>query len=83
MFYVQAPCIVPRELYTERLVFGLFAGCLMIFIFLFTYSYFDTMKYIQRSLYVDYDVKTITAADYGIEFDITKEQYAHWKSHYH
>lgn len=31
---------------------------------------------------MDYDVRTITAADYSIEFPISEEQYEHWKSNY-
>lgn len=73
---------MPRELYTGRLTFGLFAGCLLVFIFLYSVAYFDTLKYVQKSLYVDYDIKTITAADYSIEFDITPDQFEHWKNHY-
>ena len=32
--------------------------------------------------YVDWDVKTITAGDYSVEFDIMEKTYARWKSRY-
>ena len=71
--FVQAPCIIPKELYTRRLVFGLFGSCLAVFIYMNAQVYFDYLTAAQKSMYVDYDVKTITAADYSIEFDITPE----------
>ncbi len=33
--------------------------------------------------FVDFDVKTITAGDYSIEFDIDSDQYEHFKKHYY
>ena len=33
--------------------------------------------------FVDFDVKTITAGDYSIEFDIDREQYDHFKKIYY
>lgn len=32
--------------------------------------------------YVDWDVKTITAGDYSVEFDIKKKTYERWRSRY-
>ena len=32
--------------------------------------YLDYMKKIQENVYVEWDVKTVTAGDYTIEFDI-------------
>ena len=75
-------CVVPPELVAGRLLFGLFAGCIGVFIYLFCVVYFDYIKCVQKSVYVDYDIKTITAADYSVEFAISAEQYAHWQAHY-
>jgi hypothetical protein len=33
--------------------------------------------------YVDWDVKTITAGDYSVEFDIGKKTYDRWKNKYY
>ena len=38
---------------------------------LFMVNYLDYMKKIQENNYIEWDVKTITAGDYTIEFDIT------------
>lgn len=35
------------------------------------------------NMFVDFDVKTITAGDYSIEFDIDREQYDHFKNVYY
>ena len=37
---------------------------------LFMVNYLDYMKKIQENNYIEWDVKTITAGDYTIEFDI-------------
>ena len=41
------------------------------FIALFVINYIDYIKKTQENNYVEWDVKTITAGDYAIEFDIT------------
>ena len=33
--------------------------------------------------YVEWDVKTITAGDYTVEFDISKQVYYQWLEKYH
>lgn len=76
--YVQAPCLIPDNLRTERRVFGLIVACISVFVYLFTVVYFDYVSTVQANNYVDWDVKTITAGDYTIEFDIEKEAYERW-----
>lgn len=49
------------------------AGSIAVFIYLFTIVYFDYIKSVQKTKFVDFDVKTITAGDYSIEFDIDDE----------
>ena len=44
--------------------------------------YIDYIKCVQVNNYIDWDVKTITAGDYSVEFDIDKETYDRWKDHY-
>lgn len=58
-----------------RQVQGLFIGCLFISIGLFVLVYLDYMRQIAKNNFVEWDVKTITAGDYTIEFDIEKEFY--------
>ena len=66
-------CVVKTEQVPGRLTFGLFAGCVGVFIYLFCVVYFDYIKCVQKSVYVEYDIKTITAADYSVEFDVSAE----------
>jgi hypothetical protein len=73
--YIQAPCIMPDNHGDQRQVFGLITACIAVFIYLFTIVYFDYIKTLQKTKYVDFDVKTITAGDYTVEFDLGEEIY--------
>lgn len=81
--YLQTPCLISDDLQTERRVFGLLAGCISVFVYLYTVAYFDYIKTVQANSYVDWDVKTITAGDYTIEFDIDEEAYERWQKKYY
>jgi len=61
---------VPQEDISSRQVQGLFIGCTAVFIALFVINYIDYIKKVQENDYVEWDVKTITAGDYAIEFDV-------------
>jgi hypothetical protein len=54
---------------------GLVIGCVVVFIYLYVLVFIDYIKSIQATKYVDWDVKTITAGDYTVEFDINKKLY--------
>jgi hypothetical protein len=56
-------------------VIGLYIVCTAVFVYLFTLVYFDYIKTKEKSSYVDFDVKTITAGDYTIEFDLDPDTY--------
>jgi hypothetical protein len=56
-------------------VWGLVAGSIAVFIYLFTVVVFDYIKSVQKTKFVDFDVKTITAGDYSIEFDISDQHF--------
>ena len=43
---------------------------LAVFIYLYLVIYFDYMKCVQANKYVIFDVKTITAGDYSVEFHL-------------
>ena len=43
--------------------------------YLFVLSFIDYMKCVQQTKYVDWDVKTVTAGDYTVEFDIDQAFY--------
>ena len=44
--------------------------------------YFDYIKSVQKTKFVDFDVKTITAGDYTVEFDIEEEIYDEFLDNY-
>lgn len=52
------------------MVFGLITSCTAVFIYLYTIVYIDYVKTLQKTKFVDFDVKTITAGDYTVEFDL-------------
>jgi hypothetical protein len=45
------------------------------FVFLFSTIFLDYLKCVQRTKYVEWDLKTITASDYTAMFDFSKAQY--------
>ena len=78
VLFLQMPCLIPEDQNIDRKVFGLFCACTICFIYLFVNVYLDYMWTVQRNLYVDWDVKTITAGDYSTEHDIDNEAYLRW-----
>ena len=74
-FYAQVPCLIPKELVTARKIDGLMFGSLTVFVYLFVVIYFDYIKCIAMNTFVDWDVKSITAGDYSVEFDLDVETY--------
>lgn len=57
-------------------------GSIGVFIYLYFTIYVDYVSNVQENLYVDYDVRTITAADYSVEFPISIQQYEYWKKNF-
>ena len=66
--FLQAACVVKNEESSERKVNGLLHSCIVVFICLCIINYVDYIKREQENAYVEWDVKTITAGDYTIEF---------------
>jgi len=54
----------------SRRVNGLIIGCIAVLIALFVVNYIDYVKRDQKLRYVLHDIRTITAGDYTIEFNI-------------
>ena len=48
------------------------------FTYLFTIVSYDIIKTYQELLYIDWDVKTVTAADYSVEFKLGKGTHKYW-----
>lgn len=67
----------------KRQIFGLLVGCIGVFVYLYTIIFMDYIKQVQVNKFIDFDVKTITAGDYSIEFDISQNVYDKFKSHYY
>lgn len=53
-------------------------ACAAVFIALFVVNYLDYIKKTQENNYVEWDVKTITAGDFTIEFDLSREFWQDW-----
>lgn len=80
--YVQVPCVISKDYTLIRSVFGLIVSAGGVFVYLYSQIYFDYIACVQNNLFLDYDVRTITAGDYSVEFKITCEQFEYWKSYY-
>jgi hypothetical protein len=68
--FVQIACTLPSEDIASRELYGLSAACLAVAIGLYCVVYFDYIKQVFSSDYVEHDVKTVTAGDYTVEFKI-------------
>jgi len=73
LIFLQVACMVDDSLMITREEQGLLIGCAAVFIALFVINYVDFIKKTQENNYVEWDIKTITAGDYAIEFDIDPE----------
>lgn len=81
--YMQIPCLYPKHQMYKRKIVGLMITCISVFIFLFMQAYLQYVKKLQANRFIDWDVKTISAADYTVEFAISKNQYVHWQNNYY
>ena len=82
-FFVQYACVYPSNQQATREVYGLLIACLGVLIYCFTIVYFDYIRAIEKNLYLDFDVQTITAGDYTIEFDLKRTAYDYFKKVYY
>ena len=73
--FIQIPCTFTAEDLNTRQVEGLAIACLGVFICLFFVVYLDYLKSIFKNLYIEWDVKTITAGDYSVELDISEKMW--------
>lgn len=53
------------------------------FIYCFSIVYFDYIRAIEKNKFVDFDVQTVTAGDYTIEFDLDQKCYSYFKTTYY
>lgn len=82
-FFFQIPCVTPAAEHEPREMNGLIIGCIGVFIYLFVIIYIDYVKSVQKNKYVEYDLNTITAGDYTVEFDISQKFYDEFVKNYH
>lgn len=54
---------------------GLLIACLTVSVALYVSVFTDYIRQVAKNNFVEWDVKTVTAGDYSIEFDITDEFY--------
>ena len=59
----------PEQL-SKRKTGALFLSCTAVFVALFVINFLDCVKKVQANSYVEWDVKTITAGDYTVEFQL-------------
>lgn len=67
-FFLQVQCTIPEEKIHSRKLIELLLSSIGIFIYLFVLIFVDYIKAVEINRYVDFDVQTITASDYTVEF---------------
>jgi hypothetical protein len=55
---------------------------MVIFVFMATTLYFEYFMTVQQNLYIEWDVKTITAGDYSTMHYIDGDAYERWQDKY-
>lgn len=78
LMFIQVGCTLSNNELVDRKSRALVLGCAAVFIALFVINYLDYIKKSQENNYVEWDVKTITAGDYTIEFDLDPTFYPDW-----
>jgi len=81
-FFIQVACLVPENRVYARKLMGLLISCLGVLIYCFALTYFDYIRSIEKNKYLDFDVMTITAGDYTIEFDMPHHSFDYFKKVY-
>lgn len=61
-----------------RKIFGLLISCTSVLIYLFVHITLNYLKKVQKNRFIEWDVKTISAADFTVEFSISPKQYDHF-----
>ena len=64
-----------EETLGDRNKHALLLGCIGVFLALFVINFNDYMRKVSENGYVEWDVKTMTAGDYTIEFDLDEGFY--------
>lgn len=54
-----------------------------VFVYFFVIVYIDFIRAKELNQFVDFDVKTISAGDYSVEFDINSKSYEKFKNNYY
>lgn len=62
---------------------GLFIACSGVFVYCFSIIYFDYIRAVEKNNFIQFDVQTITAGDYTIEFDMAHTCYDFFKETYY
>ena len=75
VLFVQIACTLTHEQIHERKLQGLIIASLTISIALYISVFTDYIRQVAKNNFVEWDVKTVTAGDYTIEFDITDSFY--------
>ena len=83
VFFIQTPCEIDHNNIVAKQEKGLLIACIAVFIYQFVSVYFDFVKCWQQQRFVEFDVKTITAGDYSVEFDLDHEIYENFKKDYY
>ena len=65
--------MIENDQFADRKATGLLICCAAVFLALFVINFIDFIKKNQANKYIEWDVKTITAGDYAVEFDIDPE----------
>lgn len=81
VFFIQYACQFEEQV-GHRQVYGLYFACTAVFIYFYATTFIEYIRSMEACNQVDYDVKTLTAGDYSVEFVIAHSQYESWAERY-
>ena len=68
-----------EDQFFHRRKVGLLIACSAVFCALFFINYVDYIRAIGECNYIEWDMETVTASDYTIEFDLDPKFYKDWQ----
>ena len=79
LLFVQVGCMLPNSTLVSQKKFGLLMGCTGVFIALFVVNFIDYMDEDLENGLLKWDLSTLTADDYTIQFKIKRKFYEAYK----
>lgn len=69
--FIQAACVIDEDEVKARQFQGFYIAGIVLIAGIYMVVYFNYAHLVAKNDYVEWDLKTVTAGDFTVEFDIT------------